>query len=234
MRCVNRDDHLGRAVVEHDGVEAIVLALGHRHRVASESATSIDRSPKLAALFSLDRWCPPRRPKRAASLPRTPPARRRPRAPARARPRAVAPRRGAAALGLQSELFAPWRSDACHDPTEWCWTGADGAASVDLGDGRYAWLFGDSLVSRVARSPARRVMDDAWLPASTVGIIGAPAAGAAWRDMRFYWRPAAAATRRMRRTTTRRAAARRAPRRTRSCCRARRPMRTARWSEMVN
>ena len=50
--------------------------------------------------------------------------------------------------GLQSELFAPWRSDACHDPTEWCWTGADGAASVDLGDGRYAWLFGDSLVSR--------------------------------------------------------------------------------------
>ena len=92
--------------------------------------------------------------------------------------------------GLQSELFAPWRSDACHDPTEWCWTGADGAASVDLGDGRYAWLFGDSLVSRVARSPARRVMDDAWLPAST-GIIGAPAAGAAWRDMRFYWRPAA-------------------------------------------
>ena len=34
--------------------------------------------------------------------------------------------------GLQSELFAPWRSDACHDPTEWCWTGADGAASVDL------------------------------------------------------------------------------------------------------
>ena len=63
--------------------------------------------------------------------------------------------------GLQSELFAPWRSDACHDPTEWCWTGADGAASVDLGDGRYAWLFGDSLVSRVARSPARRVMPSA-------------------------------------------------------------------------
>ena len=62
-------------------------------------------------------------------------------------------------VGLQSELFAPWRSDACHDPTEWCWTGADGAASVDLGDGR-------------------------------------------WR--------------------------------TRSCCRARRPMRTAMWCEKVN
>ena len=32
--------------------------------------------------------------------------------------------------GLQSELFAPWRSDACHDPTEWCWTGADENAGV--------------------------------------------------------------------------------------------------------
>ena len=136
---------------------------------------------------------------------------------------------GQPALGLQSELFAPWRSDACHDPTEWCWTGADGAASVDLGDGRFAWLFGDSLVSRVARSPARRVMDDAWLPASTVGIIGAPAAGAAWRDMRFYWRPAAS-----RPGAPAHAAARRAPRRTRSCCRARRPMMTARWCEKVN
>ena len=77
--------------------------------------------------------------------------------------------------GLQSELFAPSAPVQHHSVGSW-------QASVDLGDGRYAWLFGDSLVSRVARSPARRVMDDAWLPASTVGIIGAPAAGAAWRD----------------------------------------------------
>ena len=36
--------------------------------------------------------------------------------------------------GLQSELFAPWRSDACHDPTEWCWTGADGAEASTIGE----------------------------------------------------------------------------------------------------
>ena len=53
--------------------------------------------------------------------------------------------------GLQSELFAPWRSDACHDPTEWCWTGADGAASVTR-----PRAFGDSLAPvRGAGAPRR-------------------------------------------------------------------------------
>ena len=53
-------------------------------------------------------------------------------------------------LGLQSELFAPWRSDACHDPTEWCWTGADGAASVDLGDGPARAAANKKLLSRTS------------------------------------------------------------------------------------
>jgi len=73
------------------------------------------------------------------------------------------------------------------------WTGGDVAATVDLGDGRTLWLFGDSLIGRVEKgkhAAGTQMVNNA------VAVHPAPAAGSglppAAQDLRFFWGPAGA------------------------------------------
>ncbi|MHB8606264.1 MAG: hypothetical protein ACYDCK_13520 [Thermoplasmatota archaeon] len=75
------------------------------------------------------------------------------------------------------EADALFRSDPC-------WVGSDGAPSVDLGDGRIAWLFSDSLVKTLAGVPQANA-PNAFVH-NTIGIQQGRDPSSA--TMEFFWR----------------------------------------------
>lgn len=66
------------------------------------------------------------------------------------------------------------------------WTGADGACSIDLGDGRTLWTYGDTLVGRVEQS---RHVSGSRLVNNSLAIHPTPASGGIpdRQTCRFFW-----------------------------------------------
>lgn len=94
------------------------------------------------------------------------------------------------ALAAESVPDAAW--DAVFTRTDG-WTGGDVAATVDLGDGRTLWLFGDSLIGRVEKG---KHAAGTQMVNNTVAVHPTPAAGSgalpAAQNLRFFWGPAGA------------------------------------------
>lgn len=68
------------------------------------------------------------------------------------------------------------------------WTGADGAYSIDLGDGRTLWLFSDTWIGSIKDG---RHAPGSGLVNNSIAIHRTPAAGQppAAKDVTFYWGP---------------------------------------------
>ena len=70
------------------------------------------------------------------------------------------------------------------------WTGADGAGSVDLGDGRILWLFGDTWIGSIR---AGRRLPGAWMVNNSIAVHpkhqSSPWIPPAPAEVRFLWGP---------------------------------------------
>ena len=83
---------------------------------------------------------------------------------------------------FEQGVFTPWPEAETLLRRESAWLGGDGAYTVNLGEGRILWLFGDSFIDS-ARWGSRR---QSILVRNSIAIQNGPNPAAA--EIEFYWR----------------------------------------------